>query len=154
MDSGPTWAKAKTSKFFQILSQNPKNPIWELTKFVVASVMREPYPDFWPQPDAQHPEYLQSRITEEQKQQLYNREITTRALAKELGVTEKYLSFLFHSKRPIPDKKQLVKVRKEFQMSVAAQVVAQNLSIKKASQMAHTSYSTMLRRVRVAKNVR
>lgn len=108
------------------------------------------YPDFWPQPDKLHPEYVQSRITEEQKIALYNRQITTRELATILGVSERHLSTYFTGKCPIPDKKELTKARREYKIELAKEVLQGKYTVKQASKIAYTSYSTMLRRVKEA----
>ncbi len=108
------------------------------------------YPDFWPQPDKAHPEYVQSRITEEQKIALYNRAITTRELASVLGVSERHLSTYFTGKCPIPDKRALTKARREYKIELAKEVLIGKYTVKEASKIAFTSYSTMLRRVKEA----
>ena len=108
------------------------------------------YPDFWPQPDKLHPEYLQSRITEAQKVALYTRSITTRELANLLGVSEKHLSTYFPGKCPIPDKKALTKVRREYKIEIAKEVLGGKYTVKQAADITFTSYSTMLRRVKEA----
>lgn len=114
--------------------------------------MKTAYPDFWPQPDPRHPEYLRTRITEAQKIALYTREVTTRDLAQTLGVTEKHLSTFFPGKCPIPDKKLLIKARREYKLEVAKEVLRGKYTVNQAAKLAYTSYSTMLRRVKEAYN--
>jgi len=105
----------------------------------------KPYPLTWPKPDPRRPKAVQTRITDEQKRQLYNRQITTRALAQLLGVHEKYVSSLFPGKAPIPASPDLRAIRNEFREALALEVMRGNLSITQASQKAHTSYNTMQR---------
>lgn len=113
----------------------------------------QPYPHFWPPPDPKRPTALASRITEEQKLALYNRRITTRALAKELGVHEQYLSYKFPHKIPILSKTLLVQARKEYKLSIAKRVLANELTVKKAAVLAHVSYNTMTRFVAKARQL-
>lgn len=108
----------------------------------------QPYPAFWPLPNAKQPTLLQSRITEQEKLDLYNRVITTRDLAKKLGVHERYLSSVFPHKVPIVDKRELAKVRKDFRMAIAAKVVQKALSVKAASEQCHVSLTTMNRYIK------
>lgn len=109
------------------------------------------YPATWPKPNPRKPEELASRITEQQKQDLYERRITTRDLAKLLGVHENYLSFRFPHKVPLPDVKELQKARKEYKLAVARQVLEGKYTVSEASKVAFVSYNTMSRFVKKAK---
>ena len=110
-----------------------------------------PYPSSWPRPDPKRPTSLASRITEEQKLRLYNREVTTRELAAVLNVHENYLSYKFPTKAPIPDTKKLLQARKEYKLEIAKQVLSNRYTIGQAAKIAHTSYNTMARFVAKAK---
>ena len=57
-----------------------------------------PYPQHWPKPNKLRPNTVASKVTDEIKTALFQRNLTTRQLAKELNVSEKYLSGLFPGK--------------------------------------------------------
>jgi transposase-like protein len=109
------------------------------------------YPSFWPKANPKKPEALQSRITEQQKRDLYHRQITTRDLAKLLNVHEKWLSRLFYSKEPICDKRPLIEARKLFKLDIAVQVLNGTYSMQQGADRAFVSYNTMQRYVQKAK---
>lgn len=111
------------------------------------------YPKFWPKANPLKPESLQSRISEQQKRDLFNRRITTRALAKALGVHEKYLSYKFYAKSQIVDKKPLIETRKLYKLEVAVQVLEGKYSMQQAADIAFVSYNTMQRCVQKAKKL-
>jgi AraC-like DNA-binding protein len=111
------------------------------------------YPPFWPKANSHKPGSLQSRITEQQKTDLFNRRITTRALAKTLGVHEKYLSYKFYTKVEIVDKRPLIEGRKNYKLEVALQVLKGDHSIQQAADLAFVSYNTMQRFVAKAKKL-
>lgn len=112
-----------------------------------------PYPPSWPTRDPKDPTALRSRITEDQKQDLYNRRVTTRALAAELNVHENYLSSQFPGKAPVKDPKKLIKARKEFRLEIARLVLTGKYNIKQAAATVHCSYNTMFRLVQQAKQI-
>lgn len=103
------------------------------------------YPDSWPKPDPSKPETLPSRITEDDKVALYNRRITTRALAAQYNVSEKWLSNLFPGKRPLERKTEKRLARAEFRRMHAQRAVKGEVSIQDAAVAACCSYSTMRR---------
>jgi transposase-like protein len=111
------------------------------------------YPSFWPKANPRKPDSLQSRITEQQKRDLYSRVVTTRELAKTLGVHEKYLSFKFYSKVEVVDKKPLIEARKAYKLEIATQVMQGKYSIQQAADTAYVSYNTMQRCVQKAKEL-
>ena len=113
--------------------------------------MTEHYPKSWPKPNPRKPDVLQTRITEEQKRDLYSRRVTTRDLAKALNVHEKHLSYAFPGKEPIVDKRPLIEARKEFKLSVAKEILEGLISIENASLKCYVSYTTMLRYLNKAK---
>lgn len=115
--------------------------------------MPSTYPSHWPRFDKFHPDRLQSRITEQQKCDLYERKITTRDLAKLLNVSEKHLSAHFNGKVPIPDKRVLAKARREYKLEVARQVLHGKYSVQQAADVAYVSYNTMLRFTKHAKKL-
>lgn len=109
------------------------------------------YPEHWPKPN-KRPKALASRITEEQKEKLYNRQITTRDLAKELDVHEQYLSYMFPGKVAVINKKPLIEARKLYKLDLARQVKEGKYTITQAAAMAYTSYNTMRRFVKKVQN--
>lgn len=109
------------------------------------------YPSFWPKANPKKPEALQSRITEQQKRDLYHRQVTTRELAKILNVHEKWLSRLYCTKEPITDKRPLIEARKLFKLEIAAQVLKGDYSMQQGADKAFVSYNTMQRYVQKAK---
>lgn len=113
--------------------------------------MTDKYPDHWRKANPKRPESLQSRITEQQKADLYSRSISTRELARVLNVHEKHLSYAFPGKEPIVDKRPLIEARKEFKLNVAKEILEGNLTISKASEKCFVSYHTMLRYLNKAK---
>ena len=109
------------------------------------------YPSFWPKADSHKPGSLQSRITEQQKRDLFNRRITTRALAKLLGVHETYLSYKFFTKVDIVDKRPIIEVRKLYKLEIAIKVLKGEYTIQEAANVAYVSYNTMQRFLTKAK---
>lgn len=109
------------------------------------------YPAHWPKYDKYDKDKLASRITEQQKQDLYNRKITTRDLAKLLGVHERYFSSVFSGKVPIIDKKPLIEARKAFKLEIAKQILEGKYTGREAAKVANVSYKTMSRFKALAK---
>ena len=110
------------------------------------------YPADWPKPCKLRPNSLISKITDEEKRKLYNRELTTRALAAQYRVKETWVSTLFPGKVQalsvlIKNKKILTKARKEFRTAQAALVIAGELSTVKAAEVCRVSYRSMARAV-------
>lgn len=110
-----------------------------------------PYPSKWPAPNPSRPDALYSRITEQQKADLYSRRITTRDLAKTLNVHEKHLSTCFPGKIPIPDTEALKAARKEYKLEIARLVLTGRYTIREAADQIHAAYNTMQRLVSKAK---
>jgi len=122
------------------------------------------YPAHWPRPykytDSTHRatrrNSLLSLITEEDKIALYQRRITTRALALKYKVTECYVSKLFPGKAPIEEttrdrvkaKKDLHIVRRQFRATLVVRVLAGELSTAQAADAARISYRSMARAVK------
>lgn len=104
-----------------------------------------PYPESWPKPDPLRPQRLASRISEDQKVDLYNRRVTTRDLAGTLKVSEKWLSYTFPGKRPLENKASKRKARNAFREFHAKRVVAGEALISTAADAACCSYSTLRR---------
>ena len=118
-----------------------------------------PYPSTWPKP-TDRGFTLVCRITEQQKLDLYNRRITTRALALTLNVREAYLSTIFPGKIPpikgakkaSRDKRVLILARKTFREDQARAVLAGKMSISAAASIANTSYRNMARVVKTMRD--
>ena len=111
------------------------------------------YPEKWPLPDRKQPTLLQSRITEDQKLALYNRNISTRELASILKCHETYLSGMFPGKVPLANRKELLDTRKAYKLTVAREILLGKYSIREAAELAFTSYNTMHRCVAKAKEL-
>lgn len=111
------------------------------------------YPATWPKPDPKRPDCLASRMTEQDRVDLYERRITTRALAKKYGVHERHVSFMYPGKKPLVDQAKLALIRKEFKLAVAKEVLEGKYTSREASNKAHVSYNTMLRFVAKAKKL-
>ena len=109
------------------------------------------YPDEWPKPNPFKPLALASRITETQKEDLYQRRVSTRDLAQALNVHEKYLSDQFPGKIPTPKKRELINARKAYRMSLARGVLEGRYTVKRAAEIAYVSYNTMQRIFKKAK---
>jgi hypothetical protein len=109
------------------------------------------YPDAWPKPNPKKPLSLVTRITEQQKRNLYNRLVTTRELAKNLEVHEAYLSAIFPGKvKPVAQqiKEGMHKkraIRLVFRRLLARQVLKGEISLNAATARANVSERTMRR---------
>ena len=96
---------------------------------------------------------LRERITAQQREDLYNRRITTRELASQLGVSETHLSRTFPGKIPgqaqatRKEKRVLLAARNEFRDKLAEDVIAGRLDRKKAALTANCSERTMWRHI-------
>lgn len=111
----------------------------------------KPYPTCWPKPIPHRPSALATRISEEQKLKLYNREITTRDLAKVLDVHENYLSTLFPGK-VTPISQQIEEgmhkkraIRKIYRELWARRVIKREVSVAEAANQTAVSKRTMQR---------
>lgn len=125
------------------------------------------YPDHWPKPKkfssdgsrATRPTALIYLITEAEKQALYDRKITTRALAAKYGVNESYVSKLFPGKvkntetlrQMQKEKRELRAVRKAFRVALAKRVLAGELSTSDAAIQARVAYREMARTVKAVR---
>ena len=110
------------------------------------------YPASWPKPIPSRPQALVTRISDTDKLALYERKLTTRALAAKYGVTEPWVSTLFPGKVKsltacMQSKKELAAVRKEHRLHLAALVINKTTSVLEASQTCRVSYRTMARAV-------
>lgn len=119
--------------------------------------MSLPYPSTWPKPSVRYPDSLASRITEEQKLALYNREVTTRDLAKALNVLESTLSACFPGKvqstaAARASKKELLATRKAFRTALAKRIIAGEISTMTAANNNKIPYRSMARVVQALKN--
>ena len=119
-----------------------------------------PYPQHWPKPNKLRPNTVASKVTDEVKTLLFQRKLTTRQLAKELNVSEKYLSGLFPGKdqsntkkATLKEKAELIAARKDFRLALAKEILEGKYTITEASQVAFVSYNTMLRTLAKAKTL-
>lgn len=76
---------------------------------------------------------------------LYNRRVTTRALAKKYGTTEKWMSQVYNGKVKLPNSAQRRQARQAFREFHAQRVISNEVNIYQAASAACTSYSTMRR---------
>lgn len=98
--------------------------------------------------------HLKDRITKEQYEDLYNRRRTVRAIAKELGVTENWLSHAITERAPKPpntNPKLLRATRLLYQNQVAREVLTGKYSIREAADLAFVSERTLFRRLKALK---
>ena len=115
------------------------------------------YPANWPQPTPSTgvaaSKSVVNTITDAQKKALYEREISTRELAKLFGVREAWLSTLFPGKRPgfLRSKKILTESRREYRKRYAADVVAGTMTVHQAATASRVPYRTMARIVKALK---
>lgn len=109
------------------------------------------YPNEWPKPNPLRPTSLRTRITEQQKEDLYLRKITTRKLAKQLNVAEKYLSVMYSGKEPIYNKRPLIEARREFRAELAKKILEGQYTTAQAADIACVSMNTMYRALHKAK---
>ena len=113
------------------------------------------YPDHWPKlTEESRKNSLITRVTEQDKEDLFNRVITTRDLAKKLGVREAYLSHVFPGKVEISSKGKplLIAARREFRLSQAKLALKKKLTVKQAANICNLSYRSMARAVQHLKN--
>jgi hypothetical protein len=112
------------------------------------------YPAHWPECNPARPDTVASRITDRQKKDLYERNVTTRELAKLFGVREAYLSHLFPGKGPgfKEAKKRLINTRKEYRCNYASMVIEGKISCKDAAIASRIPYRSMARAVQLLKN--
>lgn len=115
-----------------------------------------PFPESWPRPDPGKPHTLASRITQQDKLDLYNRAITTRALALKLDVREAYLSHMFPGKAPThtSSRKVLFAARREYRIALAKRIIAEGLSVKATASDCKVPYRSLARTVRSLKEVK
>ena len=96
-------------------------------------------------------EKLANRITAQQKDDLHNRRIRTKDLAVILGVTANHLSKMYPDKVPglglqnLRDKRRLRQVRNEFRETLAWRVTRGEITVLRASEIAHCSCRNMYR---------
>jgi|GEM_PF-4670775 AraC-like DNA-binding protein len=98
---------------------------------------------------------LKDRLTPAMRDDLYNRRVTTKALAKQLGVSETHLSRVCPGK--IPGQKRqyktdLIESRKLYREELALEVTCGRLDRKKAIQLAGCSERTFWRHIANVRN--
>lgn len=114
------------------------------------------YPDTWPKRNAQKPWTLSSRITDQEKTDLYNGKITAKELAITYNTHEKYVAGMFPGrapkKKPIPKSEMpLTLARVEFRMAICVDVLNGKYTVMAASKICSCSYNTMQRWLAKAK---
>lgn len=105
-----------------------------------------------PPAPAKHKASLERRITEQQKDDLYNGRITTRELAKILGVTECYLSRKYPGIAPretrrmqIEQNKRLRQARHAHRLAMVERVKKGEFTMEQAAARCFTTVRTMYR---------
>lgn len=91
--------------------------------------------------------HIRSRITEQQYSDLFTRRRTVREIAKELNVSESYLSHAIPERAPKRNQKLLKVTRRLYQDQVAREVIAGKHSVAKGAELAHVSERTFFRRL-------
>lgn len=105
----------------------------------------QPVPQSWPKPNPAKPHILASRMDPADLLDLYNRRITTRALAARYKTTERWMSQTYPGKVKVPDRRQRQQARKAFREFHASRVIAGDVNLYQAANAACISYSTMRR---------
>lgn len=90
---------------------------------------------------------IRARIPKQLYDDLYNRRVTVRAAAKQLGVTENYLSHAIPERANKRNPHLLRATRRLYQDQVAREVLAKKYTMQQGADMAHLSLRTMYRRV-------
>ena len=91
--------------------------------------------------------HVRDRMTQEQKDALYYRRKSVRQLAKELGVTENYLTHAMPERAPKRNPQLLRAARRLFQLQVAREVTEGKHTVQAGSDLACVSERTMYRRI-------
>ena len=91
--------------------------------------------------------HIRDRMSKEQYSDLFNRRVTVRALAKDLGVTENYLSHAVPERAPKRNPKLLRVTRRLFQEQLAREALEGKHTVYAAAEIAHVSERTMYRRI-------
>jgi len=91
--------------------------------------------------------HVRDRMTQAQKDDLFYRRKSVRQLAKELGVTENYLTHAMPERAPKRNPKLLRATRRLFQLQVAREVQEGKHTVQAGSDLACISERTMYRRL-------
>ena len=91
--------------------------------------------------------HIRERMSKSQYDDLFNRRTTVRDLAKQLGVTENYLSHAVPERAPKRNPKLLRVTRRLFQEQLAREVIEGKHTVYAGAEMAHVSERTMYRRI-------
>jgi hypothetical protein len=116
------------------------------------------YPDTWPKFNPRKPWALSSRITDQEKSDLYESKITAKQLAIKYGTHEKYVAAMFPGRLRVEKPPKLSKLeqplaiaREEFRMAICVEVLKGKMTVIAASEVCSCSYNTMQRRLAIAK---
>ena len=91
--------------------------------------------------------HVRDRMTQEQKDDLFYRRKSVRQLAKELGVTENYLTHAMPERAPKRNPQLLRAARRLFQLQVAREITEGKHTVQAGSDLACVSERTMYRRL-------
>lgn len=91
--------------------------------------------------------HIRERISKDLYDDLYNRRKTVREVAKELGVSENYLSHAIPERAPKRNPKLLKATRRLFQDQIAREVLQGKHTIYRGAELAHVSERTFYRRL-------
>lgn len=91
--------------------------------------------------------HIRERISKDQYDDLFNRRKTVRQIAKELNVSENWVSHAIPERAPKRNPKLLKATRRLFQDQIAREVIQGKHTVFKGSQLAHVSERTLYRRI-------
>ncbi len=95
--------------------------------------------------------HIRERIPKDVYEDLYHRRRTVRDIAKELGVTENYLTHAIPERAPKRNPKLLKATRRLYQDQIAREVLQGKHTIFKGAELAHVSERTFYRRLATLK---
>lgn len=95
--------------------------------------------------------HIRKRIPKDLYDDLYSRRKTVRAVAKELGVNENYLSHAIPERAPKRNPKLLKVTRRMYQDQIARETIQGKHTVKQGADLAHVSERTFYRRLKALK---
>jgi transcriptional regulator GlxA family with amidase domain len=98
--------------------------------------------------------HIRNRIPKDLYDDLYTRRKTVRQVAKELEVTENYLSHSIPERAPKPNPKLLKLTREMYRMQLARETLDGKHTVRKGAELACVSERTFYRRMKKARNAK
>jgi AraC-like DNA-binding protein len=109
------------------------------------------YPAAWPKANPRRATTLASRITEQDKEDLYAKKVTAADIALKYGMHEVYVTSVFPGREnKHASKRTLIEARQAYRLELARQVMLGQHTILEAANIAHVSACTMTRMVNKA----